>query len=100
MTAAAATKPDRRRLAHLLRAAHSPLDPDGAAELGAGVLAAPEGVRGRPHPPRARRTTRGAAGAYARRLPWRPVARGFRPVAAARPPGAAARGLGRAPPRR
>src|SRR5438046_6364944 len=41
MTAAAATKPDRRRLAHLLRAAHSPLDPDGVAELIAGVLAAP-----------------------------------------------------------
>src|SRR5437764_1027072 len=44
MTAAAATKPDRRRLAHLLRAAHSPLDPDGVAELVAGVLAAPEEV--------------------------------------------------------
>src|SRR5256885_2122787 len=41
MTAAAATKPDRRRLAHLLRAAHAPLDPDGVAELVAGVLAAP-----------------------------------------------------------
>src|SRR6266550_5167192 len=44
MTAAAATKPDRRRLAHLLRAAHSPLDPDGVAELVAGVLAAPEEI--------------------------------------------------------
>src|SRR5437763_723143 len=44
MTAAAATKPDRRRLAHLLRAAHSPLDPDGVAELIAGVLAAPEDI--------------------------------------------------------
>src|SRR5437868_1945689 len=40
MTAAAATKPDRRRLAHLLRAARSPLDPDGVADLVAGVLAA------------------------------------------------------------
>src|SRR5438874_1910125 len=44
MTAAAATKPDRRRLAHLLRAAHSPLDPDGVAELVDGVLAAPEEI--------------------------------------------------------
>src|SRR5213082_3028193 len=44
MTAAAATKPDRRRLAHLLRAAHAPLDPDGVAELVAGVLAAPEEI--------------------------------------------------------
>src|SRR5438067_266091 len=44
MTAAVATKPDRRRLAHLLRAAHSPLDPDGVAELVAGVLAAPQEV--------------------------------------------------------
>src|SRR5438552_3283646 len=44
MTAAAATKPDRRRLAHLLRAAHSPLDPDGVTELVAGVLAAPEEI--------------------------------------------------------
>src|SRR5256884_248052 len=41
MTAAAATKPDRRRLAHLLRAARSPLDADGVIDLVAGVLAAP-----------------------------------------------------------
>src|SRR5580704_13076345 len=40
MTAAQA-KPDRRRLAHLLRAARSALDPDGVIELVAGVLAAP-----------------------------------------------------------
>jgi Xaa-Pro aminopeptidase len=38
---AAQTKPDRRRLAHLLRAARSALDPDGVIELVAGVLAAP-----------------------------------------------------------
>ena len=38
MTAAQA-KPDRRRLAHLLRAARSALDPDGFIELVAGVLA-------------------------------------------------------------
>src|SRR5438477_9674139 len=44
MTPAAATKPDRRRLAHLLRAAHSPLNPDGVAELVDGVLAAPEEI--------------------------------------------------------
>ena len=37
----ATAKPDRRRLAHLLRAAHSPLDPDGVADLVAGALAAP-----------------------------------------------------------
>src|SRR5436190_1106997 len=37
----AAAKPDRRRLAHLLRAAHARLDPDGVVELVAGVLAAP-----------------------------------------------------------
>jgi Xaa-Pro aminopeptidase len=44
MTPAAAevaAKPDRRRLAHLLRAARSPLDPDGVVDLVAGVLAAP-----------------------------------------------------------
>src|SRR5438045_1877181 len=35
------TKPDRRRLAHLLRAARSPLDSDGVVDLVAGVLAAP-----------------------------------------------------------
>src|SRR5437773_4384378 len=34
-------KPDQRRLAHLLRAARSALDPDGVVELIAGVLAAP-----------------------------------------------------------
>src|SRR3954451_1111371 len=34
-------KPDRRRLAHLLRAARAPLDPDGVVDLVAGVLAAP-----------------------------------------------------------
>src|SRR5438552_12451875 len=44
MTSAAAevaAKPDRRRLAHLLRAARSPLDPNGVVDLVAGVLAAP-----------------------------------------------------------
>src|SRR5919108_953135 len=41
MTAVAAAKPDRRRLAHLLRAAHSSLDPDGVIDLVRGVLAAP-----------------------------------------------------------
>src|SRR5438045_3151959 len=35
------TKPDRRRLAHLLRAARSPLDTDGVVDLVDGVLAAP-----------------------------------------------------------
>src|SRR6202035_4201457 len=39
-----AAKPDRRRLAHLLRAARSPLDPDGVVDLVAGVLAAPEEI--------------------------------------------------------
>jgi len=39
-----AAKPDRRRLAHLLRAARSPLDPDGVVGLVAGVLAAPEEI--------------------------------------------------------
>ena len=34
-------KPDQRRLAHLLRAARSTLDPGGVVELIAGVLAAP-----------------------------------------------------------
>jgi Xaa-Pro aminopeptidase len=38
---AAQLGPDRRRLAHLLRAARSALDPDGVIELVAGVLAAP-----------------------------------------------------------
>src|SRR5260370_23907785 len=38
---AAQTKPDRRRMAHLWRAARSALDPDGVIELVAGVLAAP-----------------------------------------------------------
>src|SRR5438552_17165822 len=38
---AAQTKPDQRRLAHLLRAARSALDPDGVVALIAGVLAAP-----------------------------------------------------------
>src|SRR3954454_23401578 len=36
-----AARPDRRRLAHLLRAARSPLDADGVVDLVAGVLAAP-----------------------------------------------------------
>src|SRR6266852_6319995 len=40
MTATVA-EPDRRHLAHLLREAGSPLDPDGVAALVAGVLAAP-----------------------------------------------------------
>src|SRR5437660_2918710 len=40
----AQTKPDRRRLAHLLRAARSALDADGVVELVAGVLAAPAEV--------------------------------------------------------
>jgi hypothetical protein len=46
MTAVAevAAKPDRRRLAHLLRAARSPLDPDGVVDLVAGVLAAPDEI--------------------------------------------------------
>src|ERR1700730_11797422 len=39
-----AAKPDRRRLAHLLRAARSPLDPDGVVDLAAGVLAAPDEI--------------------------------------------------------
>src|ERR1700738_3807281 len=39
-----AAKPDRRRLAHLLRAARSPLDPDGVVDLVAGVLAAPDEI--------------------------------------------------------
>src|SRR5438270_12451795 len=38
---AGATAPDRRQLAHLLRAAGSALGPDEAAMLVAGVLAAP-----------------------------------------------------------
>src|SRR3954447_21063542 len=41
VAAEVAAKPDRRRLAHLLRAARSPLDPDGVVDLVAGVLAAP-----------------------------------------------------------
>ena len=41
---AAQLGPDRRRLAHLLRAARSALDPDGVVELVAGILAAPEEV--------------------------------------------------------
>src|SRR5438552_14810767 len=40
LAAEVTAKPDRRRLAHLLRAARSPLDPDGVADLVAGVLAA------------------------------------------------------------
>jgi hypothetical protein len=47
MTSVAAevvAKPDRRRLAHLLRAARSPLDPDGVVDLVAGVLAAPDEI--------------------------------------------------------
>ena len=41
---AAQLKPDRRRLAHLLRAARSALDPDGVIALVAGILAAPAEV--------------------------------------------------------
>jgi Xaa-Pro aminopeptidase len=41
VAAEVAAKPDRRRLAHLLRAARSPLDPDGVVDLVAGILAAP-----------------------------------------------------------
>ena len=44
VAAEVAAKPDRRRLAHLLRAARSPLDPDGVVDLVAGVLAAPDEI--------------------------------------------------------
>jgi len=44
VAAEVAAKPDRRRLAHLLRAARSPLDADGVVDLVAGVLAAPDEV--------------------------------------------------------
>src|SRR5258708_15857183 len=44
VAAEAAAKPDRRRLAHLLRAARSPLDADGVVDLVAGVLAAPDEI--------------------------------------------------------